>query len=102
MICTSGDICNDSVERTTSWTGLVGLMSQYDIWGANGWLYDPGTEIWPWSITPNAYSNGAMLVWSLFGSYVANEYSSSHYGVFPSVYLNSNVQIIGGNGYTES
>ena len=25
-ICTSGDYCNDTVERTTTWKGLVGLM----------------------------------------------------------------------------
>ena len=31
-ICSGGDYCNDTVERTTSWTGLVGLMypSDYD------------------------------------------------------------------------
>ncbi len=29
-ICTSGDYCNDSVERTTTWTGLVGLMYSSD------------------------------------------------------------------------
>ena len=29
-ICTSGDSCNDTVERTTTWTGKVGLMYPSD------------------------------------------------------------------------
>ena len=35
-ICSGGDYCNDTVERTTSWTGLVGLMYPSDYGYATG------------------------------------------------------------------
>ncbi len=35
----SGNTCNDTVNRTTSGSALIGLMSLSDIGYANGWLY---------------------------------------------------------------
>ena len=95
-VASGGDTCNDGIERTTSWTGLVGLMSVSDIGYANGWLYN-GT-ISPWSISPNSKSSGSDYVW-LSGSSIAGCFNAYNaYGVWPALYLDSNVQIIGGEG----
>ena len=84
-ICTSGSGCNDTVTRTTTWNGKIGLMYPSDYgyatsggstsnrtsclnkellnWdGAsdckyNDWLYN-GSK-WQWTISPNAYSTDA-------------------------------------------
>ena len=115
-ICSSGDYCNDSVERTTAWEGKVGLIypSDYayastnekcasDIVGSdsycntNNWLHPSSGGYW--TITPRAHSSSAYYVWdvdlsgrvSSSGAYIAD-------GVRPALYLDSNIQIIGGDG----
>ena len=94
--------CSDGVERTTSGTGLVGLMSVSDITYANGWLYKPsGSSLYPWSISPLAASGNAYSVWNAYGGRAGSNEASGQYGVFASVYLNSDIQIIGGDGSTE-
>ena len=85
-ICSSGTKCNDDLERTTTWKGLVGLMYPSDYgyatsggdttdrttclntslssWGSssvsdcknNDWLF---SNSWQWTISPGAYSSGA-------------------------------------------
>ena len=94
--CTTvgGNYCNDGIERTTSWTGLVGLLSVSDTGYANGWLYNSVREAW--SILPSSSGN-AGRVWST--SSYTNAYNAE--GVCPSVYLHKDVKIIGGNGDTE-
>ena len=101
-ICTSGNGCNDSVIRTTRWSGLVGLMSVSDMCYANEWLYSQnGNSLYPWSITPRAYQSGARSVWNFGGDSVYGDSTYSEYDVFPSVYLKSNIEIIGGDGFVE-
>ena len=91
--------CNDSVERTILWTGLVGLMSVSDMTYADGWLYNQsGSSLYPWSISPIADSERADMVWIAFDGFAGNYTARSQYEVFASVYLNSDIQIIGGDG----
>jgi len=98
------EYCNDTVERTTNWTGLVGLMSVADISYADGWLYSPiidGELLWPWTLTSYTDSGYADYVWHAVWDSSNFWYVSNQLGVWPSVYLKSNIQIIGGNGGTE-
>ena len=115
-------------DRPTEWTGKIGLMYPSDYgyatsggsttnreaclnkelynWASssecpnNDWLYKSGT--YQWTLTPSArYSYYAFIVAS-FGN--VNDYSYRTYnpiGVFPALYLNSNVKIVSGEG-TES
>ena len=125
-ICTSGDYCNDTVERTTTWKGLVGLMypSDYGYATSGGSTTDRATclnkELYNWSdssvsdcqdndwlvneydqwtILPGADSLsaiGAGIV-SNFGRGDASGVFNSH-GVRPVVYLTSNVGVQSGDG----
>ncbi len=120
--------CNDSVTRTTSWKGKVGLMYPSDygyatsggstinrstclgralyMWDlsndedckTNNWMYKSGVN--QWMITPNAYSRSeASYVLSLYSDgRVLNMLASNAYAIFPSLYLKSNVKIEKGNG----
>ncbi len=125
-ICISGKYCNDTVERTTTWTGKVGLMYPSDYGYAtsgsstidraaclnkelynwyksgisdcknNDWLLLSSTQ---WTISPDAgpsYANSAFFV-NYSGDVYSNN-ASYNYGVRPVVYLSSNVKIISGDG----
>ena len=95
-ICSSGTDCNDTVERTTTWNGKVGLMYPSDYgyatsggstsdrtsclnkelynWNSssykdctnNNWLYHSGTA--QWTISPYAYSSFAYSVFSVYNT----------------------------------
>ncbi len=124
-ICTSGDECNDTVTRTTTWTGKIGLMYPSDYgyatsggsttdrttclnkellnWGNssvsdcknNDWLFNNSYQ---WTLSPRALSsnaNGAFIV-RMSGDLAVGAYST--YGVRPVVYLKSNVKISSGTG----
>ena len=126
-ICSSGTYCNDTVERTTTWKGLVGLMYPSDYgfatsggsttdraaclnkelynWDSssvsdcknNDWLYNSGSA--QWTISPYAYSSGAN--YAFFVSSTGRVYNSYVYrgiGVRPVVYLTSNVGVQSGDG----
>lgn len=88
--------CSDGVIRTTSWKGLIGLMSISDMTYANGWLYNE--IIYPWTITPASDSSFSSGVWNsgALNAYKDNAYFD--YGVWPATYLVPDVQIVGGNG----
>ena len=85
-ICSSGNYCNDTVERTTTWKGLVGLMypSDYGYATSGGDTTDRATCLntvlyswdgssvsdcknndwllknsWQWTLSPRANSSGA-------------------------------------------
>ena len=88
---TTSECTIDGVTRENEWEGLVGLMYLSDMIYANGWLYN-GTY---WTISPISYSSDANFVWYAFSSGVYDYYASYSFGVWPSVYLNSNVQITG-------
>ena len=98
-ISTGGDYCNDGITRTTSWIGLVGLMSVSDIEYANGWLYK-GTANYPWTISPVTSVSYAYFLLISNSSSVSFTDAYGARGVWPALYLDSNVQIIGGNGDT--
>ena len=94
--------CNDRIERTTSWTGLVGLMSVSDVTYADGWLYNQsGTSLYPFLISPDVGDDSADIVWFASDGGANRTRVSIQRGVFASVYLNSDIQIIGGDGNTE-
>ena len=126
-ICTSGQYCNDTLGRTTTWTGKVGLMYPSDYGYAtsggsttdrttclninlagwnnysdcknNDWLYNSSSS--PWTISPVAYSSMANLVFSvhLYGHVFSERvYYDDNKHVRPVVYLTSNVGIQSGDG----
>ena len=121
--CTSnggGTLCNDEVERTTTWEGYIGLMYPSDYGYAVGGEvretclgksmrnYNSGscnTNDWlkpssiTWTMTPAPYSSYAYHVFNVYSSgYV--DFNGARYarGVQPVVYLSSSVKIIDGNG----
>ena len=102
-ICKANDTyCNDSVIRTTSWTGLVGLMSVSDMGYANGWLYKQSDNSgYPWLISPFADSDKSDLVWYVSSGYAMYTAAFTVSNVFPTVYLKSDIEIIGGDGFDE-
>ena len=128
-ICSSGDYCNDTVERTTTWTGKVGLMylSDYGYATSGGSTTDRTTCLninlgsWSsssvsdcknndwllsstqWTLSPVAYSSAASDAFIVYsGGYSPDLYAYLDYGVRPVVYLTSNVKISGGEGTSES
>ena len=126
-ICSSSDYCNDTVERTTTWTGKVGLMYPSDYgyatsggdttdratclnkelynWDSssvsdcknNDWLYNSSSA--QWTISPRAYSSRAdRAFYVTSGGYVDYDYAYIVNGVRPVVYLTSNVGVQSGDG----
>ena len=129
-ICSSGTSCTDTVSRTTTWTGKVGLMYPSDYgyatsvgsttaWGTclntslsswdnssatdcknNDWLFNSSYQ---WTISPYAGSSNATSVFLVRDSgSVDGNFAASSNGVRPVVYLTSNVKISGGEGTSES
>ena len=120
-ICNGGAGCNDTVERTTEWTGYIGLpyatdyayassesvcetnMQEQDSSNAyicknNNWMQ---RSTWAWYLSPNAYPGNARYVGVMFGNGRADEYATARQlYVFPTIYLKSNVIIESGNGST--
>ena len=126
-ICSSGNYCNDTVERTTTWTGKVGLMYPSDYgyatsggsttdratclntrlasWGGssvsdcknNDWLYNSSS--YQWTISPDASSSLAYFAFYVVANgHVGDNYAYRTSGVRPVVYLSSNVKIVSGDG----
>ena len=83
-ICTSGDYCNDTVTRTTEWTGYIALPYVTD-WAYassendcntkidqsstykcknNNWMHRSTTT---WYLSPGAFSSFAYIAWSVSG-----------------------------------
>ena len=85
------DTCEDNIKRTTSWTGLVGLMSISDM--------QLGSTPIGWTISPYATDWGCNTVYTYDMSDSTTGYSTyGSRGVMPTVYLSADVQIIGGDG----
>ena len=116
-ICTSGDYCNDTVNRTITWTGYIGLpyitdwvyassendcnpsiyKCKYDNWMHYGNSMD--IEDATWFMSPRAVSDGAYAVWSVRGvGAVGSDITAYPLSVFPSIYLKSNILIESGTG----
>ena len=125
-ICSSGNYCNDTVERTTTWTGKVGLMYPSDYgyatsggsttdratclntvlysWDGssvsdcknNDWLF---SNSWQWTIMPVADPSIAYYACDVSsGGSVRGANASADKAVLPVVYLTSNVGIQSGDG----
>ena len=119
-ICTSGDYCNDTVIRTTEWTGYVALPYVTDyayassesaceidmktkdssnnyICKNNNWMHDTGKGSFTWYLSPKVGSNA---VWQIYGDGFTNVNSLAYMNrlFFPAIYLKSNVLIERGNG----
>ena len=107
-MCTSGDYCNDNVERTYTWKGKVGLIYPSDYGYASGnsncatnisysntycdtnWMSSYG-----WTITPSPYSIYALNVWYARASSVDYSNALNARAVRPSVYLKPNIKVTG-------
>ena len=120
--CSDGDNCNDTVERTTTWTGYVGLpyitdyayaSSENDcntkIDVSSAFTYKCKNNNWMhYGSTPNdatrmlsPYANPARAsdVWNVYGSGDASSsFASNTVSAFPTIYLKSNILIESGNG----
>ncbi len=125
-ICSSGDYCNDTVERTTTWTGKVGLMYPSDYGYAtsggsttdratclntylynwsdssvsdcknNDWLFNNSLQ---WTISPGADSSAARCAFIVdSGGTVGCSIACNDFAVLPVVYLTSNVGVQSGDG----
>ena len=104
-ICTSGDYCNDTVIRTTEWTGYVALPYVTDyvyassesaceidmktkdssnnyICKNNNWMHDTGKGSFTWYLSPKVGSNA---VWQIYGDGFTNVNSLAYmnYYFFP-------------------
>ena len=110
-----GDYCNDTVPRTTTWEGYIGLMYPSDFGYAvggevretclgksmrnynsgscntNDWL-KPSSNMW--TMTPSPYSSSTSYVFGVNSSGYVNHYGAlTANGVQPVVYLSSSVKI---------
>ena len=114
--CSSGIYCNDSVTRTTTWTGKVGLIYPSDYGYAStdtscranindntnyscentNWLHSGSTY---WTISRIANSYRATLSWFVRSDgFVDFDSAYRGFGVRPSIYLKSDVSITSGDG----
>ncbi len=124
-VCTSGTSCNDTVNRTSTWTGKVGLMYPSDYgystsggstttratclstsmsnWNSssdcysNSWMFNSSKM--QWTISPSADSSVARYVLRVHSSgNVTNDGAYNTHSVSPVVFLQSSISIVGGNG----
>ena len=125
--CTSGNYCNDSVIRTTKWTGYVALpyitdwayassesacetniqtkdSSNLFVCKNNNWMQ---RSDWTWYLSPSGQSADGSNAWAVSGNnnYVyyrmfgaMNKFASYGSNVAPSIYLKSSVLMKGGTG----
>ena len=114
-ICSSSNNCNDTVERTITWTGYVGLPYITDYAYAssendcntkidksstykcknNNWMhYGQDT----WMLSPDANPDFARAVWGVYGGDVNSYGAALPLFAFPTIYLKSNILIESGNG----
>ncbi len=115
----SGD---DDIERTTTWTGYVALPyvtdwayasstdgcdtnmqqkgSNFDfICKDNNWMHYGTAMSDSWMLSPFAISGESYNAWMIsYTGSVGGEYVFAPGIVFPTIYLNSDVKIIGGTG----
>ena len=118
----NGAYCTDTVKRTTTWEGRVGLIypSDYGYASTNtdcrnwinatdedkryckndNWLHN---NTYYWTLSPYANSSLADDAWFVYSAgYVYSDSARYAYGVRPSVYLRSNVSITSGDGSSGS
>ena len=119
-ICNGGAGCNDTVERTTEWTGYIGLPYATDwayassesvcetnmeakdssnnyICKNNNWMFKPNT--WYWTMSPSVSSGFSRFVCRVDGDGgVSSHIAAGVDAVFPAIYLKTNILIKSGNG----
>ena len=126
-ICESDSYCNDTVTRTTTWNGKIGLIypsdygyatsggststrtsclnkelynwdsSSYSDCKNNDWLLD--SIDWQWTISPLAFSPGSYGVFGIYAAGSVDGRDARYAGlVRPSVYLIPSTSILGGEG----
>ena len=119
-ICSSGDYCNDTVTRTTEWTGYIALPYVTD-WAYassekdcntkidqsstykcknNNWMHYGST--WNdvmWVLSPYAIPDSAYNAWLVDGSgNTGSSRAAGPFSAFPTIYLKSNILIESGKG----
>ena len=117
--CSDGDNCNDTVERTTTWTGYIALpyitdyayasnesicetnmlaqdSSNTYICRSNNWIYSKYNVWYLASYAAFGFANASFFIHA--NGKLLNRIVSADYNVFPSIYLKSNVLIESGNG----
>ncbi len=130
-ICSPGTYCNDTVTRTTTWNGKIGLMypsdygyattggstsnrtsclnkelhnwnsSSYSDCKNNDWLYNSSS--WQWTISPYANSSDGNDVFHVHNDGCVNGSFAYYAGLIrPSLYLISSTSILGGEGTFEN
>ena len=123
--CTDGVGCNDTVTRTTSWTGYVALPYTTDwayasskvecqtnlqtasddsssyfkyICTQSNWMWH-SDHLFMWMLSPAVRSSEALAVWYACNNGFVNDMGAySAYSVFPTIYLKSDIKIVGGTG----
>ena len=131
-ICTSGDYCNDTVARTTTWQGKIGLMYSSDYgyatsggstsnrtscmakelygWDDSSYREDcigndwlKSSSGWEWTLSPSAHSSSASYVFDITGYGGVYDKVACETLLFrPSVYLIPSTSILGGEGTLEN
>ena len=114
-----GDNCNDTVERTTTWTGYIALpyitdyayasnesvcetnmlaqdSSNTYICRSNNWIYSKYNVWYLASYAAFGFANASFFIHA--NGKLLNRIVSADYNVFPSIYLKSNVLIESGTG----
>ena len=120
--CEYDEYCNDSVNRTNSWIGKIGLIhvsdylystsgnqelsrtecfnkNNFDYWnresdcGANTWML---AEEWYFTIDSSYNNNNIYLI--RYDGYIDEIFPAYSVAVRPSLYLKNNVSIVSGNG----
>ncbi len=109
-ICSSGIYCNDTVTRTTTWTGYIATdwayASENTICETNMQVQDSSNNYicknnnlmqrstWAWYLSPDAHGAYAINVWLVGGDgYTHSNRADLSSVVAPSIYLKSNVLI---------
>ena len=119
-ICNGGAGCNDTVERTTEWTGYIGLPYATDwayassesvcetnmkakdssnnyICKNNNWMFKPNTGYW--TMSPSVSSGFPRFVCRVDGDGgVSIHIAAGVNAVFPAIYLKTDILIKSGNG----
>jgi len=126
-VCTSMTYCNDTVTRTSTWTGKVALMYPSDylyatsggnttnrvaclntsqgVWNNtayvdcknNDWIYN--SSIYQWTLSPFSHSTDAGDVFLVYNSGNVLFYNANYTdSVRPVVFLKSSVSFTGGEG----
>ena len=122
-ICSSGNLCNDTVTRKTEWTGYIGLPYVTD-WAYassendcntkidqstykcknNNWMHYGSTySDTTWVVSPYAHPDLGNNVWNVYGDgNTVYDNAANPLSAFPTIYLKSNILIESGKGTSDN